>query len=1265
TEIGSAEVDADGNWEITPSTPLDDGEHSLTVTATDPAGNESASSEAFVVEVDATAPDAPDASEITVTDDVDPITGTLEDGDDTNDTLPTFAGAAGSATAGDTVTVYANGESIGTAEVAADGSWSLDPTNDLDDGEYSFTVTYTDEAGNESAPTEILSATVDTGVPTIDTATIDSAYDDVGGTTGDLSSGDTTDDTKPEFTGSVSVTGETLTGLIVTLYADDGNNGPVAVGSVVLSDETGDWTITPDEPLDNDDYTFSITVSDAAGNESTPAGSFALIINGTVPDAPTIDTLSDNVGTVTGDIAPNGVTDDTQPTISGSGAAEGDTVSIFVDGVEVGSTTADVDGNWSLELETPLEAGTHTVTATTTTAAGNESPSSNAVTFTIATEAPAAADNTETIALDVTPSATEVAQADLPSETGFFVANVGLGAVLDLGLIDIEDQIQIDVAEGTVQQLTLTSNAGGVSILTDFDLYIYKYNEDLEQWDLYQSEASWLEVYLLGGVSDELTVTLPEGQYAFILSGDSGVSLLTGYTLNVENQVIFDYNDPQVVQGTVSGNVITDVEEEASAGRDEVPTGTVVTDVDGTAVVDGAPSVIEGSFGTLTIYADGSYTYDVNEDFAGPYGSVDTFTYTVTAPNGTTDSADLSITLELGAADEVVDVDATVVLGFTPTVTTLPEDQLQSSTDVGVLQLATSTGDENAILSATALNEVGGLSVEVAENTVQEITLDANAGGITIYGEYFLAIYKLDEETGNYALYDSDYWFTLYLLGAAADEITVSLPEGSYQLVIASGEAVSLLGGNSIWMTEAVVYDYNDPVEGAGSVIGSVTGDVAEGADTMYRVGEDLFSGDPMVVEGTYGTLEINADGTYTYTVTVSDEAGWTPPFGEIETFTYTTVDSEGNYSVGTLNIEIDMVGANDDTAEVDMDLTNVVTTETVSLYTSTFGGALSTETTDEGSFTVENDADTVTTVDVSFSSEQVGANGTVSWTLYDVNDNVVDSGVFTMTDGTNLSEQLSFDGLTSGIYTFAIDLDESATFGYNEANVEITVTSTELTETELVEVDTVSGNILLNDGATAPSSVVSIEIGGETLAAGSYAGDTSITVAGTHGTLTLGSDGGYTYEPTGDSFGVETFDYTITTAAGTESTAVLTIDVGANITGSAFGDTFASTAGADSFETGAGADTITYDAMNEGGPDVWIDFNQGEGDVLDLSALLSGVTTDNVDNYLEVTNVDGNTVVSVDTAGGAEFTELVVLEGSELSLQDLLENGLAGVSQL
>ena len=30
TEIGSAEVDADGNWEITPSTPRDDGEHSPT-----------------------------------------------------------------------------------------------------------------------------------------------------------------------------------------------------------------------------------------------------------------------------------------------------------------------------------------------------------------------------------------------------------------------------------------------------------------------------------------------------------------------------------------------------------------------------------------------------------------------------------------------------------------------------------------------------------------------------------------------------------------------------------------------------------------------------------------------------------------------------------------------------------------------------------------------------------------------------------------------------------------------------------------------------------------------------------------------------------------------------------------------------------------------------------------------------------------------------------------------------------------------------------
>jgi uncharacterized protein (TIGR03382 family) len=54
----------------------------------------------------------------------------------------------------------------------------------------------------------------------------------------------------------------------------------------------------------------------------------------------------------------------------------------------VGTTTSDAAGNWTFTPATPLPDGPYTLTATTTNTAGNTSPPSNTIRFTVDTAVP-------------------------------------------------------------------------------------------------------------------------------------------------------------------------------------------------------------------------------------------------------------------------------------------------------------------------------------------------------------------------------------------------------------------------------------------------------------------------------------------------------------------------------------------------------------------------------------------------------------------------------------------------------------------------------------------------------------------------------------------------------------------------------------------------------------------------------------------------------------------------------------------------------------
>src|SRR5580765_6237431 len=370
TPIGTALVDAGGAWSLIPATALPDGQTTLVANQTDPAGNASLASNSVTVTIDATAPVAP-------------VITAPADGSSTNDTTPTITGTG---EPGATVTVNAGGAPIGTATVDAGGAWSLTPTTPFAPGAVTLTATQADAAGNVSPLSAPVTFTIDTTAPTapVITAPVD---------------GSTLTDNTPTITG----TGEP--GATVTVTADG-----TPIGTALV-DVGGAWTLTPTTPLPDGQTVLLSTQADPAGNVSAPSNSVTVTIDATAPAAPVITAPADGSTTA-----------DNTPTITGTGEP-GATVTVNAGGTILGSATVDAGGAWSLTPAAPLPDGPTTITAIQADPAGNVSPTSAPVTFTIDTTAPAApvitapadgsttTDNTPTISGTGEPGATVTVNA--------------------------------------------------------------------------------------------------------------------------------------------------------------------------------------------------------------------------------------------------------------------------------------------------------------------------------------------------------------------------------------------------------------------------------------------------------------------------------------------------------------------------------------------------------------------------------------------------------------------------------------------------------------------------------------------------------------------------------------------------------------------------------------------------------------------------------------------------------------------------------------
>jgi len=356
-KIGSAVADkVTGKWVMEPSQDLNDGVNSLRLMAEETFGGKlraGAPSEAFDIVI------AGEDVKVTITDALDDagsFTGSLGHGALTDDATPTLRGEV---SAGSTVIVYyrlagsPTWAGSATATVSGD-SWSWTPGSNLPDGRYEFQAS-TGEVASVLFELEIA------GTAGIAQRTrIESVTDDFGPVTGPLANGAMTDDATPTFQGRAEANSQ-----VVIRYTLAGG---AAASVTVNADSTGHWNWTPGVSLATGQWTFDVKSQGQSGwNDS-----FTLTINPDADRNATIDGALDDFGPVTGSLSSGSSTDDTTPTLRGSGPANGSiTLRYKLGSGEYASTTVNVDsagkwtwtpsalakGSWTFEVQKAGQSG--------------------------------------------------------------------------------------------------------------------------------------------------------------------------------------------------------------------------------------------------------------------------------------------------------------------------------------------------------------------------------------------------------------------------------------------------------------------------------------------------------------------------------------------------------------------------------------------------------------------------------------------------------------------------------------------------------------------------------------------------------------------------------------------------------------------------------------------------------------------------------------------------------------------------------------------
>ncbi len=749
------------------------------------------------------------------------------------------------------------------------------------------------------------------------------------------------------------------------------------------------------------------------------------------------------------------------------------------------------------------------------------------------------------------------------------------------------------------------------------------------------SDHGWLTVNPDGSYSYEVDNADPDVQGLGV--GESFTETFS-YTVSDGNGGTQTATITITITGTNDGPVATaDV---AAIAEDAIApvTGNALandTDLDGDALTVTTTGPQAGGYGTLTLNANGSYSYALDssnpviQELGVGESLTETFNYSISDGNGGTSSAVITITIN-GTNDGPV---------ATPETNTVAEDAivpvtgnvLTNDSDIDGDTLAvTTTGLQSGSYGSLTLNGDGSYSYSL-DNANPAVQSLGNGETLTEIFTYFISdgqggassstltititgtndgpvanadVATITEDaapvTGNVLANDTDPdgdALTVTTTGAQAGTYgTVTInADGtfSYALDNASPTVQALGVGDTV--TETFSYSISDGNGGTSTstltiIISGANDGPAANADTATITEDEIApitgnvldndtdaEGDTLSVTnsgtlpGSHGTLTLSGDGNYSYSLNNSDPAVQGLAVGETLTETFTYIVSDGNGGTATSTLTITITGTNDDpVANADV---AVIAEDTAAPLT---GNVLANDT------DVDGDALAVTTTGPqagSYGSVTIAADGSYSYTLDNANPAVQSLGVGeTATETFNYSISDGNGGTATSTLTITIT-------GSNDGPV----ANADVADIAEDDATPVTGNLIANDTDADGDGLAVTPTGAQT---------------GSYGTISIFGDGSYSYaldngDATVQALGIgetltETFNYSISDGNGGTATSTLTITI--------TGVNDAPVADDDSY--GVAEDgSVTINAANG----VLNGDTDADGDTLTVTGLLSG----------------------------------------------------------
>ncbi|WP_332608971.1 tandem-95 repeat protein, partial [Achromobacter sp. ESBL13] len=639
------------------------------------------------------------------------------------------------------------------------------------------------------------------------------------------------------------------------------------------------------------------------------------------------------------------------------------------------------------------------------------------------------------------------------------------------------------------------------------------------------------------------------GADSFVISISDGTGNISLSTVSVTVSAVVD-----IANDTVTTNEDTTVNIAVNANDTFENSGHAITAINGSAVVVGTPIAVAN--GLVTLKADGTLDFAP----AANYNGATSFTYTVTS-GGVTETATVNVTVT-AVADAPMTVDPAV-----------PGQTFNPATG----NYATTTTEDTAVIGRVSALDADGDTLAYSVGTAPAhgtVTVNATTGAYTYtptadyYGSDSFVV-AISDGNGNITLSTVSVTVTA-VVDIANDTVTtnedttVNIAVNGNDTFESAGHAITAINGSAVVVGTPIAVtngsvtlkadgtldfapaaNYNGSTSFTYTVTSGGVTETATVTVTVTAVADAPMTVDPAVpgqtfdpATGNYATSTAE-DTAVTGRVSAVDGDGDTLTYGVSTTAAHGTVTVNPATGAYTYTPTADYYGADSFVISIS-DGTGNISLSTVSVTVSAV--------VDIANDTITTNEDTTVNIAVNTNDtfENAGhaiaaINGSAVVVGTPI---VVSNGSVTLkADGTlDFAPTANYNGSTSFTYT--------VTSGGVTETATVNVTVTAVADTPMTVDPAVPGQTF--DPATgnyATSTVEDTAVTGQVSAVDGD-GDTltySVSTTAAHGTVTVNpATGAYTYTPTADYYGVDSFVISISDGTGNVSLSTVSVTVSA-----------------------------------------------------------------------------------------------------------------------